>query len=355
MRTLTRLLLASTGRKFAIPGVIAALTVTLSPAQALTINPIFGNSITTAVNAAAVEGAINSAITTIDGLYINNVAINVDFSYNAAGGGNLLSTNQFYYDYSYANYTTALKADATANPLNTTLALAVANLSVGNDANGAKDLALTYAQALMLSAYGLSAPSLPPSNSAININSIQPFVFSGAVDGSSYDAIGGLEHEIEEVIGGGGAGSTLNSVVTCSNSFFCTKVGATDLYRYSGNGTPSFITDPNAAAYLSVDGGATKIVGFNQNSGGDFGDFSPACGAGVGGQVIQNAFNCTGPDEPYTKLSPEFVMSQAIGWDSAAPPPVNTVPEPNVLAILIIAIGGIGLVRRRSTAVAMVA
>jgi hypothetical protein len=168
------------------------------------------------------------------------------------------------------------------------------------------------------------------------------------VGSSSYDAIGGLEHELDEVIGGGGAGSTLNSVTTtCGTSFFCPKVGATDLYRYSSNGKPSFTTDPNASAYLSVDGGATKIVSFNQNSGGDFGDFSPACGPGVGGQLIQNAFNCTGQDEPYTTLSPEFQMAQAIGWDGAQPV-VKTVAEPNALAILVIALGGIGLARRRT-------
>lgn len=338
-------------RTIAIPGAIAALVATLSPAQALIINPIFGNSITANANAAAIEGAINTAISTIDGLYTNSVTINVDFSYNTAAPGNLLSTTQFYYGYSYANYTAALTADAAAHPLNTTLAAAVAHLAQGNNANGAKDMALSYGQALMLSAYGLATPSLPP-NASINIAANQPFAFSGPVNGSSYDAIGGLEHELDEVIGGGGAGSTLNSVVTCSNSFFCPKVGATDLYRYSAAGSPSFTTNPNATAYLSVDGGVTQIVGFNQNSGGDFGDFTPSCGVGNGGQLIQNAFNCTGQDEPYNTLSPEFQMAEAIGWDGAAPI-INPVAEPSALAVLALALGGIGLARRRASALTL--
>jgi hypothetical protein len=257
----------------------------------------------------------------------------------------LLSTDQFYLGYSYASYTAALAADAAANPLNTTLATAVAHLAQGNDANGAKDLALSYGQALILSAYGLAPPSAPP-NASINIAANQPFTFSGPVSGSSFDAVGGLEHELDEVLGGGGAGSTLNSIADNPNcSFFCTKVGALDLYRYSGAGTPDFSTDPNATAYLSVDGGVTKIVGFNQDRGGDFADFAPSCGTGNGGELIQNAFNCPGPYEPYNTLSPEFQMIEAIGWDGATQ--VSAVPEPSVLAILTLAIGGLGLARRR--------
>ena len=113
------------------------------------------------------------------------------------------------------------------------------------------------------------------------------------------------------------------------NSSFCGTYGSLDLYRYSAIGTPSFTTSSNASSYLSIDGGASNIVDFNQQSGADYADFAPACGGGSPsglGQLIQNAFNCMGPDEPYTSLSPEFTMEEAIGWDSAATPIPGTLP-----------------------------
>ena len=234
----------------------------------------FDSSITTNGNAAAIEGAINTAMSTIEGLYGNSVTIPVTFTYNSAGSGNLLSTNQYYYDESYSSYKSLLQADSTAHPGNVVLSAALANLASGNDANGSQDLAVAGGLMAMLGVSG------DPGNAVININSTQPFAFSGSVSSSQYDAVGGLEHELDEVLGGGGAGSTLNSIagvcVGTPSNFFCNKVGPTDLYRYSASGTPSFTTSGSAIAYLSINGGATSIVGLNQNSSGDYGDFSPA-------------------------------------------------------------------------------
>jgi hypothetical protein len=144
---------------------------------------------------------------------------------------------------------------------------------------------------------------------------------------------GGLEHELDEVLGGGGAGSTLNEILnnctTNPTDFFCGRFGPTDLYRYSAPGTPSFTTTATATAYLSIDGGVTNVVDFNQNLRGDFGDFAPP-GTGAG-QLIQNAFNSTGQNEPYTTSSPEFLMEEAIGWDPTAQ---VAAPEPGTLALL---------------------
>ncbi len=321
-----------------------ALAVTTGTAHALVIVPTFEASITSSPNAVQIEGSINGAINAIDRLYSNVISIPVEFSNNAAGPNNLLSTNQFYNGMSYGSYVGDLRADSIANPSNTTLGTAIANLFKGNDANGARNMAISTALDAMLT--GGTAPTIGSGNApVININSnVSNWSYFQPAAGGNFDLTGGLEHELDEVLGGGGAGSTLNSVggscVTSPNGFFCDRVGPLDLYRYSGVSTPvlSAVSANNPNAYFSVDGGKTNIAWFNQNQGGDLSDLagnladgsSSQCGTvlagGLGGELIQNAFNCTGPNEYYTIDSAEFAMEASIGWDP--------VPEPGSLALL---------------------
>jgi len=330
--------LFSREKRAGVACLVLAISLAWAPAASagLIITPVFDGSITGNVNAAAIEGAINSAIGTIDGLYSNPVNLSVTFTYNPGAAGNLLSTTQFFYDVSYAQYVNLLTADSTANPGNTVLATAIANLGSGNDANGTNDMAITGGQLTML---GITEAG----DATININSNQAFAFSRPVGAGSYDAIGGLEHELDEVLGGGGAGSTLNSIagscVTAPAGFFCNKYGATDLYRYSADDTPSFTTSSSASPYLSINVGLTPVVSFNQNSNGDYGDFAPP--GGGAGQLIQNAFNSTGQDEAYTSSSPEFEMLESIGWDPSAA--ASATPEPETWALLGLASAALAL------------
>jgi hypothetical protein len=312
---------------------LAALSAWTSTAHAnIYIIPDFLGSITTSPDAAQIEGAIDSAVNTVHNLYGNNLKVTMDFSYTPGAAGNLLGTTQGYYDVPYTAYVNALKADSAAHPANTVLAAAVANLSKGNDASGAQDMALSGAQVAML---GLGPAS--DSDATVNINSNQSFAFTRPVLSSQYDLIGGLEHELDEVLGGGGGGSTLNSIASsCANKpsgFFCNKRGSLDLYRYSASGVPSFSTSTAARAYFSINGGRTKITAFNQNSSGDYGDFAPP-GTGAG-QLIQNAFSSAGQDEAYTSLSPEYAMMESIGYD-------GVVPESSTWAMMLLGFGGLG-------------
>jgi hypothetical protein len=331
--------LISNRRRLLAYTALAALSAATSTAHAnIEIIPNFLSSITASPDAVQIEDAIDSAVNIFHNLYGNNLTITMDFSYTPSAAGDLLSTSQNSYDMPYTAYVNALKADSAAHPGNIILATATANLSKGNDASGGNDMALSGAQVAML---GLGPASA--SDASININSNQSFAFSRPVPTSQYDLVGGLEHEIDEVLGGGGGGSTLNAIASfCANDpsgFFC-KFGSLDLYRYSAPGVPSFSTSSAPSTYFSINGGQTKIVAFNQNSSGDFGDFAPS-GTGAG-QLIQNAFNSMGQDEAYTSLSPEYTMMESIGYD-------GTVPEPSTWAIMLVGFAGLGFAgyRRR--------
>ena len=292
---------------------------------------------TGAITDPLVLGSINTAITNVESLYSSGnlagaVTLNVDFTYSPGPTGFLATSGGPFHFYSYGDYASALTEDSRSNPDNTSLATAVANLKYGNTGT----MQVTSTQALLLSNYGL--PASGPGIGDININSaITNWNFTGTTTSSQYDAVGAIEHELDELLGIGGGGSFIGSGSG--------DLGATDLYRYAAPFTPS--TSSNT--YFSIDGGVTNLVFFSLVSSGDLGDFTPPCGPTPGNsgnnQYIQNAFNCTGSDEVYSTLSPEYVAETAIGWDPVSH--VTAVPEPPSIALFGGALVGLAAFLRR--------
>ncbi len=346
---------------------MVAVTATIAgptTGWSLTITPYFDSTIVGASNQTAVETAINDAISTIDGLYSNSATIGIVFS--QANGSFLGTSVTNDYFATYSSYANVLANVSAAQPSNGVLASAVANLASGNDANGAKAVALTqadvraalgqtgftgcfdtsgtYISSCGQAAYGVvTLTNTPPSGYALNYGTT-------AVAGA-YSMVDTALHEIDEILGGGGQGSTLNAVAS-GTSPQNTAVGPLDLYRYSAAGTPSFstssVTSSNTplTSYLSVDGGTTSIIGFNQNGPNDYADFSTNTN-------VQSAASDPGIVATYNNSSPEVAMMASLGYNatftgvySTASGTVST-PEPASLAVLLAGLGGLRAVRRR--------
>jgi hypothetical protein len=321
-----------------------AVGLTTTSVNAVTIIDNFDSTITNNVNAATIEGGIQSASSTISSLFGNSTTVNILFKYNAAV---LSQTTAAGYINSYAAYTNLLKANAIANPANTTLAMAVANLGAGNSGLP------IYSTSANLKALGLTTASGNLNSAGIAgtggvydaIVSIGNLSYLSNGPGKNSQGVSVVEHAINEVLGGGASGSTLGT--GNANTAF----GGLDLYRYKSSGptiadidsTPSYTTNQSAVAGFSVDGGATGIAQFNQAGGGsDYGDF-----ASVGPCQIQDAFDC-GATPVFSKTSLEYLMLEAIGYDPVA----GGVPEPSTWAMMILGFAGIGTMayrRRKQT------
>ena len=326
----------------------SALLAASAPASALTITPYYDSTIIGAANQALVQSAVTTAVSTINGLYKGNASGTLGIVFSQANGGFLGQSETTDYFLTYSSYISALAAASANEPGNTTLATAVANLSKGNDSNGAKNVALTAADAKF--ALGLSGVSGAFSTNASNMgtyvgscgtcafglitltdNPALALNYGTTAVAGAYSMINTVEHEINEILGGGGQGSMLNAVAA-ADSPFNAAVGVLDLYRYSAPNTPSFSISSSATSYFSVDGGVTDIIGFNQSSGGDFADF-------ITNTNVQSAFTSAGGAPNYTAASPEFAMLESIGY--------NGVPEPASMMVLGSGLGMLAGVRRR--------
>jgi|GEM_PF-6172458 len=330
-----------------LPIAALASVALIGPAAALTLTPSYGTSLTSQGDALAVESAITNAIGAIDALYANNATIPVLFEYNSGLGGGASTSSAIYSSIPYNTWRSDLVSGSTANPGNTALSMAVAHLPAAGTVSQTMTVTAPYYNAVMGQSLSLCFDGSGGFVSGCGASYAAVVTLSGT-------SVAVIEHELDEVLGGGGAGTTLTS----SSTGTPTAYGTTDLFRYQSLsstcagplGGRSWSTASNLVTCYSINGGTSAItdqsgnpIQFNQNGGGsDFADWN-STNASEG--WIQDAYVPAKTPKPYTAASPEFTMMTSIGYNPTAS--AIATPEPLSVAILLTGISGLAAVRRR--------
>ena len=200
---------------------------------------------------------------------------------------------------------------------NTAIASLLSGGSTNNDpVVGGTDITINTA---LYKAFGGSLPGGDGSDGSISLNfSLMNLLRTGPQDSKDYDLQAIASHEIDEILGIGGPGTSLPD--TSGN------IAPLDLFRYSSSGVMSYTSNTNAKAYFSINGGKTKLVSFNQTGGAsDYGDWAKSTNP-----QVQDAYGTPGVD--INLGTNELTALDVIGYNLA------TVPEPSELLLL-----GLGL------------
>jgi hypothetical protein len=267
----------------------------------LTITPVFDSTITSDPNAAAIEGAINTAIANIQSMFTDPIVVTIKFVKMTSGLG---QSQSYFANVSYSSFLAALKADS-KTPDDATSVSRLLPVTA-NPVNGNSTINATTAN---LRAIGVTVN--PPAGQPDGFVSLNTTITNPGSPGTSgnYTLVAVAEHEIDEVLG---LGSSLQ------NPVFGT-IFPEDLYRYDQNHARTLTTTSTVNAFFSING-ATALAQFdNQNDGGDFGDWqSNPLPIGVSPKV-QDAFATRGANPA---LSVELTALDVIGYDrkvAAAP------------------------------------
>ena len=290
-----------------------AMTATTTTTSGLVINPTFDSSILNDPNSAAIQAAINRAIAIEQSLFSDPITISILFRYSSTKpdghpfpSGTLSLSDFVVYSISWDTYINALRADAkTANDATANASLPPNALSTNISVSGANGRAIGQDTPPALFADG-TVGDAGPYDGIVSLNSSVPFQFTRPPSAGNYDAQRSIEHEMDEVLG---LGSRLPGGGDLQPQ---------DLFSWSAPGTRNLTS--GGSRYFSINSGNTNIVGFNQDTSGDLGDWlSGTCPQG--NPYVQNAFGCTDQVSDVTATSPEGISLDVIGYDLVSPPP----------------------------------
>jgi hypothetical protein len=289
-------------------GYSKTVAITTEPTTGLTIQPTFDSSITGNPNAAAIQAMINRTIAIYESLFSDPITIQIRFRYaTTAPDGSRLSqglvseSDTGVYIMPWNTFISALRADAETNNDNVASAsLPGSALSTNMKPGSANGRAVGLNTPPVMFADGTVGQG-GPYDGIVTLNSSKPFQFSRPVNGNNFDAQRTTEHEVDEVIGlGSRIGDNSNALLP------------QDLFSWSSAGHRNITS--SGTRYFSINGGVTNIVGFNQDSDGDFGDWlSEPCPQAH--PYPQNAFSCPGQSSDIAGTSPEGINLDVIGYD----------------------------------------
>ncbi len=324
---------------FVVVTACAAVGLHVTATPALTIIPTFDTTITTNSNATYFESQINSAISAIDSYIANPVTVDITFEgVNYGLGSNSLDDGT---GLSYSAYVSALKNHQRLSAADDSALITLpTSFPVPGDTptnpNQEIGLGSPLARALGIAFNGPVGGTV-----YANLGSMMLPQYSTAQNDYRYSMQSVVAHEIDEILGIGGDGSSLSTIYYgYSGTLTNANVGPLDLFRYSSDGVRSFTTASNATAYFSINGGKTNLVNFNQNPNGDYGDWT-------GTSQVQNWSGT--PGRVLNLGANEMTALDVVGWNLT---PLGTaletgqpVPEPATMAILLC--GGLPLLARR--------
>lgn len=343
MNKRSRLLRYTALRSGVGPLLLSAASITgfgvLQPAQALVITPIFETSWTNSAPAGATT-VVDNVISEFEGLFSNPVTINVQFGWgdingqslptNALGVTNFPSQNP---QYTFGQTKTLLQNASLAQPNNTALSTAVANLPLSYpNPGGSTSFFIPDPEYLALTGVAQNAD---PIESFTGYGTLAGTGFGwdfsgGTPSANNFDFTAVVEHEVAHAMGrvdwafqGGSGGPP-------------PKLSPLDFYKYDC-GTTTLDPKFNATCF-SINGGATDLQTFSDQS--DSGDwFGPS---GTGGDSFDAFF---APGSKAIMSTADISEMCALGWQGCAA--VAPVPEPGTLAFLSTSLLGFLALRRR--------
>jgi autotransporter passenger strand-loop-strand repeat protein len=236
----------------------------ISLVQGMSINVTYDSSVTTAANAAAIEGAVAAAVQFLENTFTNPITLNIDVGFGEVNGSPIVSSavaesesNRI--STTYAAITSALSAGA----ISADQIAAAAGLPASDPtSSGSWVIARAEAKALGL----LAGTDDSVVDGYVGLSSATSFTFdpNNRTVSGMHDAIGALEHEITEVMG------RVGSLGQHDGPNVYTPI---DLFRYSAPGERQLVYGPG---YFSINGQTLLTPYNNPSSGGDAVDWLPA-------------------------------------------------------------------------------
>src|SRR3954454_986020 len=285
----------------------------------LVIIPTFDRTIINDPRSNAIQAMIISAIDKYQTLFSDPITVSIRFRYSGFHlegdpmGTLVGASNSGIYQLDWDMYIAALKADGkTANDISANATLPTSALSTIILTNSAVGRAIGLNTSPVMFADG-SLGVGGPYDGIITINSLKPVQFARPVSAGNFDGQMFTEHEIDEVLG---MGSHLGSVAP-------QHLAPEDLFSWASLNARN--TSETGQRFFSIDRGLHLLAQFNQDPGGDFGDYDSDGFCPATRLYVQNAFNCDGQSTDISATSPEGISLDVIGYDLIPPGPASGV------------------------------